>query len=272
MTVVTLTALEKIGQAEHFILDPIIEFLDYIGKSAEQRAADAGTAAGQAIGRRIKGQKSSAAANDRINQAFGDIGIAPSAPGEFTPLDPAVLDSISGSLNSLTEARENHIDAVNVETVALEDLSAVLETENVAQEQLINTLDEIRFASGSALSAFTDSIAAAQGPLEALKAGLVDILQTIVRIAEQQAITRLFGAFGTAGGGILGGMLGAAPGVGSVAPSQAASSQAVAVHVTAEPSPLLNLTITKTTRAAEERAIARGPAVARNNSLRYAIP
>ena len=267
MTVITLSALEKIGQAEHLILDPIIDFLNYIQKSAEERAADAGTAAGRAIAKRFKGQKSSAAANDRINQAFGDIGIAPAPAGDFAPLDPAVLDSISGSLNSLTDARESHIEAVKMETIALEDLSTVLETETVAQEQLIATLDEIRFASGSALSAFTDSIAAAQGPLEAMKASLVDILQTIIRIAEQQAIAKLFGAFGTAAPGILSGL----PGIGSVAPAAAAAPASTNVHITAEPSPLLNLTITKSSQAAEERAIARGPVVARNNQMRYGI-
>jgi hypothetical protein len=35
---------------------------------------------------------------------------------------------------------------------------------------------------------------------------------------------------------------------------------------------LLNLTITSSSQQAEERAIARGPVVARNNSMRYAIP
>jgi len=268
MTVVTLQALEKIGQAEHFILDPVIEFLSNL-KSAEQRASEAGAAAGKLIA----GGRTSAAANDRINQAFGDAGIAAPATGSaFTPLDPAVLDSLSGSLNSLTTAREQHTGAIREETAAIEDLAPALEAENVAEQQLINTLDELRFSAGSALDAFAQSIANAQGPLEALKAGLVDVLQTIIRIAEQQAISKLFGAFGTAGGGILGGLLGAAPGIGSVAPARAASSQAVAVHVTATPSPLLNLTITRSSQAAEARAIARGPAVARDNSMRFAIP
>jgi hypothetical protein len=170
-----------------------------------------------------------------------------------------------------TKAREEETQTIKRQIPVVEELTAVVEEENVAQEQLINTLDEIRYSAGSALSAFTQSIADAQGPLEAMKASLVDILQTIVRIAEQQAISKLFGAFGTAGGGILGGLLGAAPGIGSVAPARAAASQAMAVHITAEPSPLLNLTITKSSQAAEERAIARGPVVARSNQMRYGI-
>ena len=118
------------------------------------------------------------------------------------------------------------------------------------------------------------SIAASKGPLEAMKAALVDVLQTIIRIAEQQAIAKLFGAFGTAGSGILSGIpgLGAAPNVSSVAPSRAAGPQSTAVHITASPSPLLVLTWDQKAMAAEERAIARGPAVARSNSQRYAIP
>ena len=171
-------------------------------------------------------------------------------------------------------------DAGAVATQAQKDqitaLVIAIDEEEKAQQRLIDTMDEIRSAGSSALDAFAQSIADAKGPLEALKAGLVDILQTIIRIAEQQAIAKLFGAAGTAGGGIFGSLasaaLGAAPGIGSVAPARAAASQAVAVHVTATPSPLLNLHITKSSHQAEERAIARGPVVARDNNLRYAIP
>jgi len=192
------------------------------------------------------------------------------APGGDTGLgQPTVtVDPIK----ERTRAREEETQTIKRQIPVIEELNTTLEAETLAQEQLINTLDEIRFSAGSALSAFTQSIANAQGPLEALKAGLVDVLQTIIRIAEQQAIAKLFGAFGTAGGGILGGLLGAAPGIGSVAPARTAGGQAVAVHVTATPSPLLNLSITKSSQAAEARAIARGPAVARDNSMRFAIP
>jgi hypothetical protein len=249
----------------------------------------------QNFGRRVRSQPSPfsstveefeeyAKVGQRVDEAFAGIGEQQRdaelrralerklsiAPGGDEGLGtPSVLPA---AIKERSKAREEETQTIKRQIPVIEELNAVVEEENLAQEQLIDTLDEIRFAAGSALDAFAQSIANAQGPLEALKAGLADVLQTIIRIAEQQAITRLFGGFGTAGGGILGGLLGAAPGIGSVAPARAASSQAVAVHVTATPSPLLNLTITQSSQAAEERAIARGPVVARNNSLRYAVP
>jgi hypothetical protein len=53
---------------------------------------------------------------------------------------------------------------------------------------------------------------------------------------------------------------------------QGGQQRTVNVNVTAHPSPLLDLKIEKRSMAAEERAIARGPAVARNNSQRFAVP
>jgi hypothetical protein len=48
--------------------------------------------------------------------------------------------------------------------------------------------------------------------------------------------------------------------------------QTVNVMVTAAPSPLLDLSIKTHARQAEERAVSRGPAVARSNNQRYAVP
>jgi hypothetical protein len=48
--------------------------------------------------------------------------------------------------------------------------------------------------------------------------------------------------------------------------------QTVDVRVSAAPSPLLDLSIKTSARAAEERAVSRGPAVARANNQRYATP
>lgn len=57
---------------------------------------------------------------------------------------------------------------------------------------------------------------------------------------------------------------------GSAAP--ASGRQTVKVEVSAAPSPLLDLSIKTSARAAEERAVSRGPAVARANNQRYATP
>ena len=133
-------------------------------------------------------------------------------------------------------------------------------------------MDTLRDAAGSAMDSFAQSLANAEGPLEALKAGLVDILQTIIRIAEQQAITRLFGASGTAGGGSSG-ILQRFVRPASAAwrrprpPRRPVDERAYHRRAVAAAQP----DITKSAQAAEERAIARGPVVARNNSLRYGI-
>ena len=174
------------------------------------------------------------------------------------------------------ELREAGAVATEAQKARIIELITAIEAEEAAQERLIAILDEVRSAADSALGSFVQELIEAKSPLDALKAGLVDVLNTIIRIAQQQAIVGLFGASGGVGGGIFGNIfkgLTGAPNVTSVAPATRQSSgQAVAVHITATPSPLLHLTIDQKSAAAEERAIARGPAVARNNNLRYAVP
>jgi hypothetical protein len=154
-------------------------------------------------------------------------------------------------------------------------LAVTMVQEQAALDDLISKMDTLRDAAGSALDSFVQSLADAKGPMEALKAGLVDILQSVIEIAEQQLIKSLFGAAGTSAGGLFGSFFNNmfAPGIGSLSPAAATTAgQSVSVHVTAAPSPLLDLRITKIARAAEDRAVARGPLVARNNAQRYSVP
>jgi hypothetical protein len=51
-----------------------------------------------------------------------------------------------------------------------------------------------------------------------------------------------------------------------------AGRHTVDVRVSAAPSPLLDLHIKTSAKQAEDRAVSRGPAVARNNNQRYAVP
>jgi hypothetical protein len=141
-------------------------------------------------------------------------------------------------------------------------LVSAIEAQEKAQDQLIDTLDTIRDAAGGALDAFVQSIANSEGPLAAMKAALKDILQTIIQIAERQLILNLLGASGTS---VLGGLH-----IPGLSMGRAAGAQAVAVHVTA--SPLFEVKIAQSASAAEGRAIARGPAHARDNQQRYAVP
>jgi hypothetical protein len=254
ITLLTLNALTKIGQAEHFILDPIIAALDKIksGAGTIEGAKSAGAAAGRRMGRTAPTDPN---ANSRINDAFGSP--APSSSPAFTPYDFSILEkrfnSYTGSINQNTAARIRVTDAIGAETESLSEQNIVLVRNDEAQQKIIDTLDTLRDSTGSALDAFAQSIQAGEGPVKALKAALLDLLQTIIRIGEQRAILAMFGAAGTAGGGFFG-----------------AAVQKVAVQVTA--SPLFHATVEKGARQAEERAVARGPAVARSNNLRYATP
>jgi hypothetical protein len=263
ITLLTLNALTKIGQAEHAILDPVLAAIDHIKSGAG--TIEGAKAAGAAAGRRIGGAGTNPNANSRINNAFGSP--APSSSPAFTPFDFSILEkrfnSYTGSINQNTAARTRATAAIGAETESLSEQNVVLVHNDEAQQQLIEKLDTIRDAAGSALDAFAQSIANSEGPLKAMKAALQDILQTILRIAEQQVIAQLFGKFGTAalGGLTIPGLsLGGAGG----------NAQAVNVHVTA--SPEFNVKIAQSSRAAEGRAIARGPARARDNQQRYAVP
>jgi uncharacterized phage infection (PIP) family protein YhgE len=149
--------------------------------------------------------------------------------------------------------RQAGAEATAAQKEQITGLVTQIEAQQTAYDNLIDTLDTVRDAAGGVMDAFMQSIQAGEGPIKALKASLLDLLQTIIRIGEQRAILALFGLTGTAGGGFLG-----------------RAVQQVAVHVTA--SPEFHVSQAKSSKQAEDRAVARGPAVARSNNLRYATP
>jgi hypothetical protein len=119
-----------------------------------------------------------------------------------------------------------------------------------------------------------------------LEEALQGLLKTLAELFARMAFQRLLGSFFGAGGplaNVLGGgapaaALGSANAAGApifqanAAAHQGGSSNRVAVDVSVEPSPLLTVTWERRAVAAEERAIARGPIVARSNNQRFAIP
>lgn len=177
------------------------------------------------------------------------------------------------------ELRSAGAAATEEQKQKITDLVIAIDAEQTAQAKLVDTLDEIRDASGSALDAFVQSIQDGEGPLKSFKAALVDMLQTIIRIGEQQAITSLFGAFGTPGGGILAGLLGklTAP---SLSAAKASSASAPVVQLNVVPGQMFVPVVTgiagnvsvQHSKEAESRAAARAPALARQNSLRFGTP
>lgn len=314
MTVLTLEGLEKIGQAEHFILDPVLDFLNRLPGTI-----DSAGKAGAAAGRRIAGDDP----DQRINQAFDAAGEnIPKIVIHPRPLAQTVIPNLGGGgarekeTHAIREQRDAALDLISslqeeLQLVGASDtqrrisnelrqagasatqtqkdqitaLVTQIEAETAAHQALIDKLDGIRDAAAGALSAFDDALANGEGPAKALKAALQDILQTIIKIGEQQAISSLFGAAGTGGGGLLGSLIGAITGrtssaasaVASVGRSSAASrggggSQRVEVIARVDASPLLTATIEHRSMQAEDRASARAPAIARDNSLRFATP
>lgn len=193
------------------------------------------------------------------------------------------------------ELRRAGAAATEDQKAQITSLITEIDAEEAANQRLIETLDEVRFAASSALDAFSQSIINGEGAAEGLKAALVDVLQTIIEIGQQQAISSLFGAAGGPGLGILGRLFrGFRAAGGPVSPNRAyvvgekrpeifmpssagrilpdTGGSKVAVDVNVKPSPLLIATWDRRAAEAEDRAVARGPALARDQQRRYGTP
>lgn len=189
------------------------------------------------------------------------------------------------------ELRQAGAAATDEQKAQITALVAQIEAEEEAQDKLIDTLDGVRNASLGALDAFSQSIQNGEGAAEGLKAALVDVLQTISRIGEQQAIASLFGGFGQAGGGLIGNIIGGIFGGGASAPALGSLSAAASVAGGTKSSatvvqlhvmegelfrPVVRAisgdVVVRQAGGIESRAIARGPAVARDAQRRYGTP
>lgn len=245
-TMIKSGLLEYIRQAQ-IEISALGGVLEDLRTSAEEGARAAGRRTGELIAHGPP--QTSDVANDRISQAFEAAGEeAAKARMRRTRLPPASGGGAAGH-RAATRAVKEHKDAV-VELIAelqrelslvgasdtaqrvsnelhragadataaqkqqIAALVTAIEAEEQAQQALIDKLDTLRDTAGSALDSFVQSIAAGEGPLKSLKAALDDVLQSILRIAEQRLILSLFGAAGTTGGGFLapifGGLTGAA--------------------------------------------------------------
>lgn len=123
--------------------------------------------------------------------------------------------------------------SIEQQAAAYANATTALEAAENAQRDLVDRLDSIRDAAGSALSALDQSLMNGEGPAAALNAALKDVLQTIIRIGEQKAIASLFGAAGTASPGIFGSVIGAL--TGSPAAASAATPAALSARRFAAP-------------------------------------
>ncbi|WGD32008.1 hypothetical protein AncyloWKF20_09390 [Ancylobacter sp. WKF20] len=85
--------------------------------------------------------------------------------------------------------------------------AAALEQAAMAQAALIDRLDMLRGTSYDALSGFVDDIRAGVDASDALANALDTVMDRLIDIALQSALTGLFGASGTTNGGALGGVL-----------------------------------------------------------------
>lgn len=222
----------------------------------------------------------------------------------------AVLDLISDLeferkiIGLSNEQREIEIALRRAGTVATEEQRAEITglvaagiREQEALDGLIDRMDALRDAASSTLDAFSQSIQNGEGATEALKAALVDVLKTLVQIGQQQVIASLFGLSGTPGGGLIGGLVGGLFGGGSQSASALGLSNiqtpnlasSVAASRRSAP-PVIRLEVVegalfrpvvtgiagavsvKQAGLAEQRAVARGPAVARDMQRRVGTP
>lgn len=187
------------------------------------------------------------------------------------------------------ELRRAGASATEAQKAQIASLITQIEAAEAAQQRLIDTLDNVRSASLSALDAFSQSIADGEGAVAGLKSALVDALQTIIQIGQQQIIASLFGGFGGAGGGLFGGIFGKFLG-GGASPSSLSAPSLSSFSRSAAAAPVVQLSIVegalfrpvvtsisgavsvRHAGAAEQRAIARGPAVARDAQRRFGTP
>jgi hypothetical protein len=310
ITMVKSGLLEYLEEARKEI-NAVKGALDALGTSAEQRASEAGRRAGQLIAHGTP--KTSDVANDRISGAFDAAGEEAAKAGlrrtRIPPSGGGGHARAAGRNAAADAAKREHDQVVELIAELQRELSLIgatdeqrrisnelhdagaaatdkekqqiigyvhaIEAANKAQQDLIDRLDTVRDAAGGALDSFVQSMIDGQGAAASLKAALADILQVILRIAEERAILALFGASGTTGGGIFGPIVDvvtgkSAPKLANTTNAANSNRAAVDVHVTA--SRLFHVTVDKRAKDAEERAVSRGPAVARSNNLRYATP
>lgn len=153
------------------------------------------------------------------------------------------------------EIRRAGASATEAEKQQIAELVTQIEAQETAYDRLVDTLDTVRDAAGSALHAFNQSLRDGEGLAGGLKAALDRVLDTIIRIAEEQAIAALFGQFGGGGGGFFGNLIGSlfggasSPTLGGALASASAHPATAAVHVVFEEGPLLRPTMVATAGA-----------------------
>lgn len=201
------------------------------------------------------------------------------------------------------ELRQAGASATDEQKAAITSLVEQIDAETKAHQALVDRLDTIRDVSAGVLSSFDQELLRTHKLSDAAKAGLQDLLQAMIRLGEQKLILSLLGAQGTAGGGLISGLLGslfggARAGGGSIDPGKlyiagergpelivprapgqvipagqwGGGPQRVEVVARVEPSPLFNATIEHRSNDAEQRGAARAPALARDNSRRFGTP
>lgn len=192
------------------------------------------------------------------------------------------------------ELRQAGAAATEEQRAKIAELVTTIAEQEAAFGRLVDSMDEMRFTGLDALSAFNDSLRQGEGLAGGLKSALDRVLDTIIRIAEQQAISALFGATGTPGGGIFGSILGGifggavtapaittpsaariptAPAVSTIRLPAAAAAAPVQIQITTrnEPSPLFVSTVDARVTAGNARVMRQMPGVLADQRARRLI-
>lgn len=130
----------------------------------------------------------------------------------------AAAETLRVKQDLLAEVQRAGIALTSEQAAQLDDLASrsgqaagALEEAATANAKLAETMDTVRFTAADVVSGFVQDLRNGVSAADALNNALGRVLDTLLEVAIQQAVTGLFGAPGTTGGGALGSLFTAAP-------------------------------------------------------------
>lgn len=149
-----------------------------------------------------RGRKAAGSARDKPGDAIKELELELQ---KTTAIGDA-RDAIILKERVLEAQRHAGVTAVSEEGKKIEGLVTAIDAANRAQEAFIARLDEIRDVADAGLGSFVDALLDGKSASEALNDSLKNIISTIAQIAEKSLLEGLFGASGSADGGLFSGV------------------------------------------------------------------
>lgn len=162
-----------------------------------KEAADAATKAFEAQDQALVEQRTELALTDREAYIYAEV------TKLGTGATKEQIDAIRAHAAALYDDRKAKEDGAGADEKAREAEAAALQAQ-------IDKMDAARSAAKDFLSTFDADLKQGKSATEALTDAVGGLLNKLIDLAENQAIAALFGGTGTAGGGLLGGVVGGA--------------------------------------------------------------